>query len=161
MMGFTTNQWAVLGLVLVLGWLLGLLSRSGGAKWRAEAIEERKRREAAEARIAGTNARIAELERQTASQPIVAGTAGGIGAAAAGTRDDLSLIKGVGRAGETRLNELGYFRYRDIAELSDNEAATLEGKLGAEPGTIGREEWRDQAELLDSGKTTEHSKRWG
>ena len=31
---FTTNQWAVLFLVLILGWLLGLMSSSGGAKWR-------------------------------------------------------------------------------------------------------------------------------
>ena len=161
MMGFTPNQWAVLALVLVLGWLLGLLSRSGGSKWRAEAIEERRRREAAEARIAGSNARIAELERQTASHKIVPGTAGSIGAAAAGARDDLSLIRGIGRTGETRLNELGYFRYRDIAELSDSEAAEVEGKLGTDAGTVSREEWREQAELLDSGKTADHSRRWG
>lgn len=161
MMGFTTNQSAVIGLVLVLGWLLGLLSRSGGGKWRAEAIEERRRREAAEARIAGANARIAELERHTAGHAVVPGTAGSIGAAAAGARDDLSLIRGIGRSGETRLNELGYFRYRDIAELSDSEAAEIEGKLGADAGSVSRDEWREQAELLDSGKVADHTRRWG
>lgn len=33
-MDFTVNGWLILGLTLVVGWLLGLLSRSGGAKWK-------------------------------------------------------------------------------------------------------------------------------
>ncbi|AYJ87235.1 hypothetical protein D3Y57_16465 [Sphingomonas paeninsulae] len=41
MPAFTTNQWAVVVLVLVAGWLLGLMSRSGGAKWRRAYEEER------------------------------------------------------------------------------------------------------------------------
>ena len=32
---FTSNGWFILGLTLVIGWLLGLLSRSGGGKWKA------------------------------------------------------------------------------------------------------------------------------
>ena len=35
MENFTGNGWVILGLVLVVGWLLGLMSRSGGAKWKA------------------------------------------------------------------------------------------------------------------------------
>lgn len=38
---FTTNQWAVVVLVLVAGWLLGLMSRSGGGKWRRAYEDER------------------------------------------------------------------------------------------------------------------------
>lgn len=38
---FTTNQWIVVALVLVAGWLLGMMSRSGGAKWRAQYETER------------------------------------------------------------------------------------------------------------------------
>lgn len=34
MENFTGNGWMILGLVLVVGWLLGLLSRSGGTKWK-------------------------------------------------------------------------------------------------------------------------------
>jgi hypothetical protein len=34
MENFTGNGWVILGLTLVVGWLLGLLSRSGGAKWK-------------------------------------------------------------------------------------------------------------------------------
>jgi hypothetical protein len=38
---FTTNQWVVVALVLVAGWLLGMMSRSGGGKWRRAYEEER------------------------------------------------------------------------------------------------------------------------
>ncbi len=38
---FTTNQWIVVALVLVAGWLLGMMSRSGGAKWRTQYEAER------------------------------------------------------------------------------------------------------------------------
>ncbi len=38
---FTTNQWAVVALVLVAGWLLGLLSRSSGGRWKTDYEQER------------------------------------------------------------------------------------------------------------------------
>ena len=62
MTGFTANQWAILFLVLVLGWLLGMMSRSGGRKWRRATRDERRARESAEARLAKANMRISELE---------------------------------------------------------------------------------------------------
>ncbi len=68
-MSFTTNQWAILALVLLLGWLLGLASRSGGRRWKLEASEERARRRTIEERLAVAHQRIAELERQA---PVVA-----------------------------------------------------------------------------------------
>ncbi len=40
-MDFTTNQWAIVALVLVAGWLLGLMSRSGGGRWRRDYEAER------------------------------------------------------------------------------------------------------------------------
>jgi hypothetical protein len=44
MPAFTTNQWAVVVLVLVAGWLLGLMSRSsGGGKWRRAYEDEREK----------------------------------------------------------------------------------------------------------------------
>lgn len=44
---FTTpTQWAILALVLVLGWVLGLLSRSGGRRYRRELAAERAARKA-------------------------------------------------------------------------------------------------------------------
>ncbi len=41
MENYTGNGWVILGLVLVVGWLLGLMSRSGGAKWKAAFERER------------------------------------------------------------------------------------------------------------------------
>lgn len=60
---FTTNQWAILVLVLVLGWLLGLLSASGGGRWRREYEREREARLADEARHREADARLADYER--------------------------------------------------------------------------------------------------
>jgi len=163
MLQFTTNQWAILGLVLVLGWLLGLLSRAGAGKWRKQAEEEQQLRltaqERYEARIKAANTRIAELER---SAPAVGpGTGAAIAAAAAGKQDDLALIRGIGRAGETRLNDCGIHRYSDITGMSETEEAELEGRIGAEPGYIAQEHWREQAALLAAGNTEEHARIYG
>ena len=70
-MGFTTNQWAIVALVFILGWLLGLLSRSDRG-WRRRYEEEHAAlvalRKEHDAHVRATNARIAELERH---QPAV------------------------------------------------------------------------------------------
>lgn len=155
-MGFTANQWAIVGLVLVLGWLLGLLSRSGGARWRRAYEEERIAREEADARLAASRERIAELERQIAGHPVGPGTAAAIGAAASGQRDDLALIRGIGRTGETQLNEAGIYRFRQIENLSAAEEATLETRLGLPAGAIARDRWREQAAMLREHRTDEH-----
>lgn len=67
MVMFTTTQWVILFLVLVLGWILGLMSRSGGARWKRELADERRANETYrrdhDARLEAANARIAELER--------------------------------------------------------------------------------------------------
>jgi predicted flap endonuclease-1-like 5' DNA nuclease len=159
-MGFTANQWAILALVLILGWLLGLLSRSGGARWRRAYEEERVARQTAESRIAASNQRVAELEREGVRHPIGAGTAGAIGAAAAGNRDDLALIRGIGRERETRLNEDGIHSYRQVAALSDGDAAAIEERLGLPSGTIAREEWREQATMLRDHGLEAHRTRY-
>ena len=66
-MEFTPAFWMILGLTLVLGWVLGLMSRSGGKKWKLELERERKEHQAAirnrDAQIDAVKARIAELER--------------------------------------------------------------------------------------------------
>ncbi len=159
-MGFTANQWAILGLVLVLGWLLGLLSRSAGGRWRRAYEQEHAAREAADARAAAARKRILELERQIAGHTVGPGTAASIGAAAAGERDDLSLINGIGRSGETNLNEAGIYRYRQIENLSAGDEESLEMRLGLEPGTIARDHWREQASLLRERRTGEHRLRY-
>ncbi|TZG29318.1 hypothetical protein [Sphingomonas montanisoli] len=187
MFDFTTNQWAIIGLVLILGWLLGLFTMAGGRKWKSGYLVERNRRielekqqatyedrlaahQAQADRLAilekeraAQDARIAELERHRTTTaapvaPVTAATAGSIAAAASGQRDDLSLIFGIGRGGEQRLNDLGIYRYKDILALSAADEADLEARLGMERGEIAEERWREQADLLARGKTDEHAR---
>ena len=165
MLGFTTNQLAILFLALVLGWLLGLLSRSGGKKWRlayeAERdarIEEQRDHAAA---IETANARIAELERAHPAVRPVALPATATPATLDLTRDDLSRISGIGAAGEARLNEEGLYRYADLADMTAGEESALEAKLGADPGYISQERWREQAAMLRDGNADEHRATFG
>ncbi len=158
-MNFTANQWAILALVLVLGWLLGMFTRSGGARWREAYEREHAAREVADARDAAARRRIIELERQT-GYPIGPGTAASVGAAASGQRDDLALIRGIGRARETSLNEAGIHRYRQIEEMSEAEAIEWEDRFSLAPGTIAREQWREQAGLLDKHRLEDHRERF-
>jgi predicted flap endonuclease-1-like 5' DNA nuclease len=159
-MGFTANQWAIVALVLVLGWLLGLMSRSGGAKWRRAYEEEQAARIAAEKREQVARERVAELERQLSGHPVAAGTAASIGAAASGARDDLALIRGIGRSRETTLNEAGIHSYQQVETLSEADAEMLEARMGLSTGTVAREEWREQAAMLRSGKVDAHRTRY-
>jgi predicted flap endonuclease-1-like 5' DNA nuclease len=164
MPAFSTSQWAILFLVLLLGWLLGLLSRTGGAKWRRAYETERDARiaeqnEHAEA-LAAANNRIAELERQKPAAAIAASapaTPDNLDL----THDDLARIRGIGRGGERRLNAEGIHRYRDIVALSPSEEAALEERMGADPGYIEQEQWRAQAALLADGRVDEHERRYG
>jgi len=167
MPAFTTNQWVVVFLVLVLGWLLGLISRSGGAKWRrayeAERdarVEEQRNHAAA---LEDANARIAELERARptkvlATDPVVPTTT-------ADTldlrRDDLGLIQGIGPVGAADLNEQGIYRYSDLTGMSAEDEAALEDHIGADHGYIAQARWREQARLLDEGKFDEHRAKFG
>lgn len=189
MPAFTTNQWIVLALVLVLGWFLGLFTLSGGRKWKQGFEQERARRIAADAEVDRLSTRLTELEgerdrrialeeereghvaRTTAANARIAelesrrpaidfDTAGTISAAASGRRDDLARIFGVGRGGEMKLNELGIHRYAEISALSPTDEAALEGRMGIAAGTIADERWREQAEMLRQGFTDEHARRF-
>ncbi|MET0374099.1 MAG: hypothetical protein ABW128_07565 [Rhizorhabdus sp.] len=184
---FTTNQWVILALVLILGWFLGLYTLSGGRKWRKGYEQERAARIAVETERDRLTTKLAELEgerdrrialeqerdshvaRAAAANdriaqleknraPSYGDTAGSIAAAASGQRDDLALIFGVGRGGEIKLNELGIHRYAEIIGLSKSDEAALEGRMGIAPGTIEDERWREQAEMLRKGKFDDHAR---
>ena len=66
-MTFTTETWMILGLTLALGWLLGLMSRSGGKKWKHELAREREEHKAAirnrDEQIAALKTRVTDYER--------------------------------------------------------------------------------------------------
>jgi len=172
---FTTNQWAILFLVLVLGWLLGLVSRSGGRKWKRAYQAERDARADEQAELEAARARVAELEAARPA-PVLAPSPSTAGAVVEEpvvaepvtttealdlTRDDLSLIRGIGAAGQRRLNEEGIYRYSDITGLTPAEEAELEKRLGADDGYIEQEQWREQAALLESGQVDQHRATFG
>lgn len=171
MLGFTTNQLAVLFLALLLGWLLGLISRSGGRKWRrayeAEVAAREDDRRTHLAEMQERDERIRALETRPA--PAVAAPVTTAATAAplvtpsnldlrneTNRRDDLSLIRGVGRNGQDHLNDAAIYSFRQVRTLTDEEAAALESRLGAPAGTIARDRWREQAALLEDGKVEEH-----
>jgi len=62
----TTSEWVILGLTLLLGWLLGLMSRRGAGPYRRQLAEERKAREVERRELEG---RIALLERGRPAPP--------------------------------------------------------------------------------------------
>lgn len=68
----------------------------------------------------------------------------------AGLRDDLKRIKGIGPAIEKTLNELGFFRLHQIAEMTDYDIDRVARKLKGFRSRIYREDWTGQArELCD------------
>lgn len=62
--------------------------------------------------------------------------------------DDLKLIKGVGPAIEKTLNELGIFRYEQIAGISEYEIDRIAERLRGLRTRIYREDWIGQARAL-------------
>ncbi len=161
MPAFTTNQWAILFLVLVLGWILGLASRAGSGKWKRALAEERDARAESDRRqaeeLAAARTRIAELERTVQRAPVAAPVAT---PARGGRDDDLGLIRGIGPVGAERLADQGVTRYRQIIALGATEKADLERRLGAPEGTIDSDDWQGQAALLDEGRIDEHRRRF-
>jgi hypothetical protein len=70
MQSFTVEQWLIVALVFVAGWLLGLASHPGGRKWRERYAAERDAHAAyrrdADARVATAETRHRELETEHA-----------------------------------------------------------------------------------------------
>jgi len=75
-----------------------------------------------------------------------------------GGKDNLQLIKGVGKVLEGVLNETGIYHFDQIANLTQKEIAWLDNSISF-PGRIERENWIDQAKALAEGKETEFSQR--
>lgn len=145
-MSFTLNDIALLLVALAIGLILGLMMSGRGKyrrAWRDEQAAHRAMVKDRDAQLEAANARIVELEKRTA--PV------GAAPVVAAEHDDLSRIKGLSQAQEVSLNEAGYHRYSQIAALNGEQEAILEARLGLKPGTIARENWREQARALDGG----------
>tara|TARA_R110002096_G_scaffold154_30_gene1026 strand:- start:21501 stop:22493 length:993 start_codon:yes stop_codon:yes gene_type:complete len=65
-----------------------------------------------------------------------------------GARDQLQAIKGVGPAIEKTLNEMGIFRFQQIAEMSEYDIDRVARRLKGFHSRIYREDWIGQAREL-------------
>jgi len=70
-----------------------------------------------------------------------------------GLRDNLRLIKGIGPAIEKTLNELGIFRFHQIAEMSEYDIDRVAQRLKGFRSRIYREDWVGQARDLQLRKS--------
>ena len=77
---------------------------------------------------------------------------------AAGEEDDLKRIKGIGPVNEKALNDLGIFKFSQIAAWTPANVDWVEDFMSF-PGRIEREDWIAQAKVLAEGAETEFSKR--
>jgi predicted flap endonuclease-1-like 5' DNA nuclease len=75
-----------------------------------------------------------------------------------GKKDNLTLVKGIGKVLEDRLNDLGIFHFEQIASWTKTEQAWID-KYMSFPGRVEREEWVQQAKKLLKGIETEFAKR--
>lgn len=70
-----------------------------------------------------------------------------------GAADDLTCIKGIGPKMSGRLNELGIFHLRQIANWTDQEVLWVDSYL-ASKGRVAREGWVSQARILSAKDMT-------
>lgn len=76
-------------------------------------------------------------------------------------RDDLVMLKGIGPKLAQSLNALGYARFDQLARLTPNEVARLDGQLGAFRGRLTRDRVVEQAEYLARGDIDGFEQRFG
>jgi peptidoglycan hydrolase CwlO-like protein len=69
-----------------------------------------------------------------------------------GSADDLRQIKGVGPSIEKTLNDLGFFRFSQIAGMTELDIDRVARRLKGFRGRIYREDWIGQARLLHQQK---------
>ncbi|MGC1505170.1 MAG: hypothetical protein WA782_13660 [Sulfitobacter sp.] len=72
--------------------------------------------------------------------------------------DDLKQISGVGPKLEQTLNELGIYRFEQVAGWRKKEIEWVDARLRFK-GRIARDDWMSQAKILAKGGETEFSKR--
>lgn len=72
-------------------------------------------------------------------------------AAAIGTVDDLTVIKGIGTRLAALLNDIGIFHIDQIAAWTAGDIIEVDAKLGAFKGRIVRDHWVEQAAAIRDG----------
>lgn len=82
-------------------------------------------------------------------------------ATAAGSADDLRMLKGVGPKLLAQLNANGITRFEQLAGLGETEVAMLDARMGAFRGRIARDRLVEQAAYLARGDTDGFEAQFG
>ena len=77
-----------------------------------------------------------------------------------GSRDDLTLIRGIDEPRARGLTDLGVRSYADLERMDAEDEREVEARLGLPAGTIAHEQWREQAALLARGDADGHRTRF-
>ena len=93
--------------------------------------------------------------------PLAAPTAEQKAPAPAPAGDDLRQIKGLGPKLVAILADQGITRFSQIAAWTDEDVARVDATLGKFAGRITRDQWVEQAKLLESGDKSGFSDKFG
>jgi predicted flap endonuclease-1-like 5' DNA nuclease len=103
---------------------------------------------------------IGEIVAHAAEEEVEAAPAP-VAATAPTPGDDLSKIKGLGPKMQALLPTLGLTTYAQIAALTDADLDALDARLGAFAGRPRRDNWVEQAKLLQGGDTAAYEAKFG
>jgi predicted flap endonuclease-1-like 5' DNA nuclease len=75
--------------------------------------------------------------------------------------DDLTRIKGLGPKAQGQLNDMDIRRFAQLAELDPARAAEVDKRMGNFQGRLGRDQWIEQARLLEQNDIAGFEERYG
>ena len=93
--------------------------------------------------------RVAELEASIEQRDQQDGAPNWLMSGPDGDKDDLTTIRGLGPTIEGRLNRLGIYHYRQLAQMTADNAHWIAVKIHVVPGRILRDRWAEQAQLMN------------
>ncbi len=71
-----------------------------------------------------------------------------IGIASMDQKDDLKIIKGIGKFIEEKLNALGIYQFKQIANFNSEDEELVNKAIEFFPGRVKRDDWKGQAKSL-------------
>jgi predicted flap endonuclease-1-like 5' DNA nuclease len=96
-------------------------------------------------RIHSLERSVADLESSLEERDAIDGTPSWLMQAPDGEGDDLTALRGLGPVLEKRLNEIGVCSYRQLAQMTEQDAQWIATRIQVVPGRILRDRWAEQA----------------
>lgn len=145
---------AIAVVILLVGIVIGYFGNNTADAWRRRFEDERDYYADYRARSEARHARLL-ARRGAAPMPLTptpeATPAAPLPIGAPRPPREITHIVGIDAALADRLEALGVTTIHDIATLTIEDELALELRLGLNAGTIARDQWRSQAQLLDTG----------